>query len=107
MTIEQQVQAFWDKEALPALMDFVRIPAKSTAFDSHWQEHGYLMQACEQSKTWIESVLPQARCEILAQKDRTPCLFVELPPMAPHETSQLLFTDTLTSNQKPVAGAKD
>ena len=102
MTIEQSVQTFWDKEALPALMDFIRIPAKSTAFDSHWQEHGYLLQACEKSKAWIESVLPQARCEILTQKDRTPCLFVDIAADGTTRDNTIAFYGHL--DKQPEAG---
>ncbi len=41
------VQAFWDREALPAMIDYIRIPNKSPAFDPQWAAHGYMEQATQ------------------------------------------------------------
>ncbi|MEO7009408.1 MAG: peptidase M20, partial [Caldimonas sp.] len=32
----------WDEEIVPALTDYVAIPAKSPMFDAEWREHGYI-----------------------------------------------------------------
>ena len=74
--MKQLISDFWDQEALPSLMDFIRIPAKSTAFDCEWKEHRFLHQTCKHVATWIKKHIPDARCEILQENDRTPCLFV-------------------------------
>ena len=39
------VQAFWEQEALPALIEYIRIPNKSPAFDPDWADNGYMEQA--------------------------------------------------------------
>lgn len=76
--LKQTIQDFWENEAQPALMDFVRLPAKSTAFDAQWRENGYLRQACDQVATWIKKIIPCARCEVLEIDGKAPCLFVEI-----------------------------
>ena len=76
--ISRFISDFWDKNALPSLMDFIRIPAKSTAFDPDWEEHGLLRQTCEHVSNWIQKNIPDAQCEILQEKGKTPCLFVEI-----------------------------
>ena len=72
------ISDFWDQEALPSLMDFIHIPAKSTAFDSEWQEHGFLYQTCQHVADWVKKHIPDAQCEIFQAEGRTPCLFVEI-----------------------------
>ena len=52
--ISRFISDFWDKNALPSLMDFIRIPAKSTAFDPDWEKHGLLRQTCEHVSNWIQ-----------------------------------------------------
>ena len=78
MPLINTVEQLWNDTAMPALMDSVRIPAKSTAFDSHWEQNGYLFQACQLAQKWIQSVFPQAHTEILSEKGRTPCLFLDI-----------------------------
>ncbi len=72
------ISQFWDNHALPSLMDFIRIPAKSTAFDPKWEQNGYLTQTCEHVKSWILQHIPEATCEIYQDQGKTPCLFVEI-----------------------------
>lgn len=76
--IRQFISEFWDTNAFPSLMDFIRIPAKSTAFDAQWNEHGFLRQTCEHVAAWIHENIPDATCEILQEDGKTPCLFVEI-----------------------------
>ena len=32
----------WDDEIVPALTDYIKIPAKSPMFDADWQKNGYI-----------------------------------------------------------------
>ena len=36
------INAFWDREILPALHDYIRIPNESPLFDPDWQAHGHM-----------------------------------------------------------------
>ena len=32
----------WDREIVPRLVEYIRIPAKSPHFDRDWQAHGHI-----------------------------------------------------------------
>ena len=39
------VQGTWDRDILPTLTEYVKIPAKSPLFDADWQAHGHIDRA--------------------------------------------------------------
>jgi hypothetical protein len=39
------VQRTWDADIIPALTEYIRIPAKSPMYDDKWAEHGHLERA--------------------------------------------------------------
>ena len=46
------VDRLWEASALPQLLDYIRIPNKSPAFDPAWQAHGYMDQAVALIENW-------------------------------------------------------
>lgn len=79
-----QLQTFvaqsWERDVLPSLMDFIRIPALSPNFDPAWAEHGVLDQAAEFAKNWCDNLaLAGLLSEIVRLPGRTPLLWVEIP----------------------------
>ncbi|MEK7063094.1 MAG: M20/M25/M40 family metallo-hydrolase, partial [Patescibacteria group bacterium] len=73
------VDKYWEEEALPALMEFGRIPNVSPAFAPKWSEEGHMDRAAEYLKTWAESRSIQGMTIELHRKDmRTPLLFIEI-----------------------------
>lgn len=40
--LNEFVGAKWDEDLVPQLIDYVRVPAKSPAFDASWDAHGHL-----------------------------------------------------------------
>ncbi|MEM8713572.1 MAG: M20/M25/M40 family metallo-hydrolase [Planctomycetota bacterium] len=74
------VQENWKTSILPALSDFIRIPAKSPAFDADWAQHGYLRDAVDLAAAWSrERKLAGLTVEIIELEGRTPTLFIEVP----------------------------
>ncbi|MFX8297219.1 hypothetical protein ABTL30_19585, partial [Acinetobacter baumannii] len=39
----------WDEEIVPALTDYIAIPAKSPMFDADWAAHGHLEKVLTQA----------------------------------------------------------
>ena len=39
------VERVWDEDILPTLVDYIRIPNKSPAFDADWAAHGHMERA--------------------------------------------------------------
>ncbi len=76
------VDACWDDEIVPQLVDYIRIPNKSPAFDADWAAHGYMDQAVAQFEGWARAklaALPGATLEVVRLPGRTPVILVEIP----------------------------
>lgn len=72
------VQSLWDRDVLPALEEYIRVPARSPAFDPAWAAHGHLDRAVSLIETWARK-RPLRRCtvEVIRLPGRTPVLLVE------------------------------
>ena len=74
-----QVSQAWDAQILPQLTDYIRIPAKSPAFDADWAAHGHIETVLRQAATWVESQkVAGLTLEIVRLPGRTPVLFFEV-----------------------------
>ncbi len=70
----------WDHQLVPLLVDYVKVPAKSPAFDPSWQAHGHLQQVVREAHAWAATqAIAGMRLEIVAIDGRTPCLFFDVP----------------------------
>lgn len=74
----------WDQRIVPALTDYIAVPAKSPMFDADWAGNGYLERVVTDAARWVESRrLPGLRLEVVRLQGRTPVLFFELPAHRP------------------------
>ncbi|MEX3823002.1 peptidase M20, partial [Paraburkholderia sp. BR14262] len=48
------VERKWHDEIVPALTDYIAVPAKSPAFDPQWAQHGYLERVVQEAAKWAE-----------------------------------------------------
>ena len=46
------ISEFWQDSIVPALIEYIRIPAKSPHFDRDWQAHGYIEEAARLAARW-------------------------------------------------------
>ena len=73
------VQKDWNENVIPSLMDFVRIPNVSPAFDEEWDSNGFQMQAFDLVTKWAEAQkIPGCKIELLKDAGRTPLLVMEI-----------------------------
>ena len=71
---------FWDEAIVPALVDYIRIPAKSPHFDAEWARHGHIDAAVRLAADWCaKHAVAGMTLEVVRLEGRTPVLFVELP----------------------------
>ncbi|MDD3762856.1 MAG: M20 family metallopeptidase [Nevskiales bacterium] len=80
--IQTSINALWDDEIVPQLIEYIRIPNKSPLFDPQWAEHGYMDAAVELMQRWALSklpALPGAALEVVRLEGRTPLIFIDLP----------------------------
>ena len=76
------VSDLWDKEVVPQLVEYIRIPNKSPMFDAKWKQHGHMDAALKLMETWARAkltALPGATLEVLEAEDRTPLIYIEVP----------------------------
>jgi acetylornithine deacetylase/succinyl-diaminopimelate desuccinylase-like protein len=77
--IDRLVSNQWDREIVPRLIEYIRIPCKSPHFDARWQVDGHMDAAVALAEGWCRSQpLPGLRVEVLRLPGRTPLLLFEL-----------------------------
>src|SRR5574340_1757892 len=70
--------AAWAERIVPALVDYIRVPAKSPMFDADWQAHGHLDRVVRDAAAWVEGrKLRGLRLEVIRLDGRTPLIFFD------------------------------
>ena len=74
----------WDESIVPALVEYIRIPNQSPAFDAEWEAHGHMEKAVQLVAAWCRSQpLPGMKLEVVRLPGRTPVLFMDIPGSRP------------------------
>ncbi len=88
----QRVDAQWDADVLPRLQDYIRVPAKSPAFDADWARHGHLQRVVQDAHRWAQAQQLQGlEVEVITLPGRTPLLVFSLPGEAPPDSEAVVF----------------
>jgi len=75
-----KIGQFWDDSIVPALVDYIRIPAKSPHFDRAWSKNGYIDAAVELAAGWCrKNPVPGMKLEVARLEGRTPVLLIDVP----------------------------
>jgi acetylornithine deacetylase/succinyl-diaminopimelate desuccinylase-like protein len=70
----------WDDEIVPALTDYIAVPAKSPMFDADWARHGHIERVVADAARWVETRgIAGLRLEIVRLPGRTPLIFFDVP----------------------------
>src|SRR3984893_361977 len=78
----QLVGKVGDESIVPTLVDYIRIPNKSPAFDPDWAAHGHMEEAVAMFGRWARerlAGLPGATRDIVRLPGRTPLILIEVP----------------------------
>ena len=76
------VDQCWGDAIVPTLVEYIRIPNKSPAFDPGWAAHGYMEDAVRLFEGWARqrlAALPGATLEVVRLPGRTPLMLIEVP----------------------------
>ncbi|HEY1879812.1 MAG TPA: M20/M25/M40 family metallo-hydrolase, partial [Caulobacteraceae bacterium] len=80
--ITAYIDRLWDEAVIPTLIDYIRIPNKSPAFDPQWAVHGLMDKAVDLFEAWARErlpALPSATLEVVRIEGRTPVILIECP----------------------------
>ncbi|HEX6276238.1 MAG TPA: M20/M25/M40 family metallo-hydrolase [Polyangiaceae bacterium] len=82
----------WERSAVPALEDYIRIPNQSPNFDPEWRAAGHMERAVELLTRWArEHLPPDASLEVVRLGERTPLVFIEFPATGGRAADGVLF----------------
>lgn len=70
----------WDERIVPALTDYIAIPAKSPMFDADWAKNGHIERVVRDAASWVEGrKIAGLTLEVVRLPGRTPVIFFEVP----------------------------
>jgi len=82
----------WDDEIVPALTDYIAIPAKSPMFDPDWRQHGHIDKVVRDAAAWVEGKkVAGLKLEVVRLEGRTPVIFFEVPAARTTRTDTVLL----------------
>src|SRR6516165_976937 len=76
------VDQCWSDEIVPTLVEYIKIPNKSPAFDPDWATHGYMDEAVALFERWARARLPSlpgSTLEVVRLPGRTPVIVIDVP----------------------------
>jgi acetylornithine deacetylase/succinyl-diaminopimelate desuccinylase-like protein len=83
-TATSHVDEVWERDVVPTLHDYIRIPNVSVAFDADWHAAGHMSRATELLREWcqrhVDEALAGAAVQVHEIEGRTPLLLIDVPP---------------------------
>jgi acetylornithine deacetylase/succinyl-diaminopimelate desuccinylase-like protein len=74
------VQRVWDDSIVPALTEYIRIPAKSPHFDTKWAENGHIDRAVSLLQEWsVKRAIEGLTLDVVRLPGRTPVILIDIP----------------------------
>lgn len=91
-SLKSFVDAKWNDEIVPALTDYIAIPAKSPAYDADWVKNAYIERVITDAAKWVEAQkVSGLKLEVIRIEGRTPVLFFEVPATKSGSTDTVLL----------------
>jgi acetylornithine deacetylase/succinyl-diaminopimelate desuccinylase-like protein len=82
--IASHVARVWDDEIVPALTDYIAVPAKSPMFDADWRANGHIDRVVRDAAAWVErQQVAGLKLEVIRIEGRTPLIFFDVPATRP------------------------
>src|SRR5258706_14167567 len=77
--VPRSLEQFWDDSIVPALVEYIRIPAKSPHFDPAWEKNGYIDAAVDLAAGWGgRNPGPGGKGEVVRLPGKRPVLVVQV-----------------------------
>jgi acetylornithine deacetylase/succinyl-diaminopimelate desuccinylase-like protein len=90
--LTNDANGFWDAIVLDTLRKYIKVPAKSPAFDTQWGANGKLDEVVELAREWVEKYAPKGTIvKIFKLSTRTPVLLIDVPANGGSDQTVLLY----------------
>ena len=63
------IHQFWQEEIVPQLVEYIKIPNKSPAFDSNWKQNGHMEEVLNLAMNWKKLMGPTSKKNIKNKTD--------------------------------------
>jgi len=98
----------WDRDLIPRLVEYVKVPAKSPAFDASWLAHGHLQSVIKEAHAWAATQkIAGLTLEIVAIEGKTPCIFFDVPATGGLGNAQTVLFYGHLDKQPEMTGWRD
>jgi acetylornithine deacetylase/succinyl-diaminopimelate desuccinylase-like protein len=86
------VDTLWGDSVVPELIDYIRIPNKSPAFDADWARHGYMDEVVARFERWARGAgVRGLALEVVRLPGRTPLIYMDVPASAADKAGTVLL----------------
>jgi acetylornithine deacetylase/succinyl-diaminopimelate desuccinylase-like protein len=86
------VESVWDESIVGTLVEYIKIPNKSPAFDPKWREHGHMHRAVALIADWCKrQPIAGLSVEVIEHANRTPIIWAEVPGAGPRADETVLL----------------
>lgn len=86
------IESIWDQSIIERLIEYIRIPNKSPAFDPKWREHGHMHRAVALIADWCrQQPIDGLVVEVIEHEGRTPIIWAEVPGRGPRADETVLL----------------
>src|SRR5207248_4180915 len=109
-TLGRFVDQVWGDAIVPTLVDYIRIPNKSPAFDPDWAAHGHMEEAVAMFERWARErivALPGVTLEVVRLPGRTPLILIEVPASGAKATADTVLLYGHLDKQPEMVGWAD
>lgn len=107
--VTDTVDDLW-RDIVPVIEDYIRIPAKSPAFDADWATTGHIADAVELIRAWCAEHAPDdATVAVHEQAGLTPVITIDVPAHgeAPTDTNDTVLLYGHLDKQPEMTGWRD
>lgn len=78
--ITQFTHLFWQDQIIPQLIDYIKIPNKSPAFDPNWKQNGHMNKVLNLALDWVKNHAEDDwKIHSFQNGERTPLIMIEIP----------------------------
>ena len=91
-SFQKYVEKAFTYNTLPNLMNFIRIPNLSPAYDYNWNNNGLLLKAANLIVSFAKSLeLKNAEVNLIQDKGYTPVIYIDIPSTRQNDSRTVLF----------------